>query len=73
VQTRKIAPLPVVLVGEAYWRRVFDPEVLVDEGMIDLEDRELFCCSRRPPRKHGTAFCAELRNRRAPIVLELEP
>ncbi len=42
VQTRKIAPLPVVLVGEAYWRRVFDPDVLVEEGMIDLEDRELF-------------------------------
>jgi uncharacterized protein (TIGR00730 family) len=42
VQTRKIAPLPVVLVGETYWRRVFDPDVLVDEGMIDLEDRELF-------------------------------
>ena len=42
VQTRKIAPLPVVLVGEAYWRRVFDPDVLVDEGMIDPEDRELF-------------------------------
>jgi uncharacterized protein (TIGR00730 family) len=42
VQTRKIAPLPVVLVGEAYWRRVLDPEFLVDEGMIDLEDRELF-------------------------------
>jgi uncharacterized protein (TIGR00730 family) len=42
VQTRKIAPLPVVLVGEAYWRRVFDPEFLVEEGMIDPEDRELF-------------------------------
>jgi hypothetical protein len=42
VQTRKIAPLPVVLVGEAYWRRVFDPDVLVDEGMIDLDDRALF-------------------------------
>ena len=42
VQTRKIAPLPVVLVGEAYWRRVFDPEFLVEEGMIDTEDRELF-------------------------------
>ncbi|MGA3002270.1 MAG: LOG family protein [Acetobacteraceae bacterium] len=42
VQTRKIAPLPVVLVGEAYWRRVFDPDFLVDEGMIDPEDRELF-------------------------------
>jgi hypothetical protein len=43
VQTRKIAPLPVVLVGEAYWRRAFDPGFLVDEGMIDPEDRELFC------------------------------
>ena len=42
VQTRKIAPLPVVLVGEAYWRRAFDPEFLVDEGTIDPEDRELF-------------------------------
>jgi uncharacterized protein (TIGR00730 family) len=42
VQTRKIAPLPVVLVGEAYWRRVFDPDFLVEEGMIDPEDRELF-------------------------------
>ncbi|MDR3531984.1 MAG: LOG family protein [Rhodopila sp.] len=42
VQTRKIAPLPVVLVGQAYWRQVFDPDFLVEEGMIDLEDRELF-------------------------------
>lgn len=42
VQTRKLAPLPVVLVGEAYWRRLFDPDFLVEEGMIDLEDRELF-------------------------------
>jgi len=42
IQTRKIAPLPVVLVGEAYWRRVFDPDFLVEEGTIDPEDRELF-------------------------------
>jgi uncharacterized protein (TIGR00730 family) len=42
VQTRKIRPLPVVLVGEAYWRRVFNADFLVDEGVIDLEDRELF-------------------------------
>jgi hypothetical protein len=41
-QTRKMPPVPVVLVGEAYWRRVFDPEFLVDEGMIEPEDRELF-------------------------------
>jgi len=42
VQTRKIAPLPVILVGEAYWRRAFDPDFLVAEGTIDPEDRELF-------------------------------
>jgi uncharacterized protein (TIGR00730 family) len=41
-QTRKIRPVPVILVGEAYWRRVFDLDYLVDEGVIDVEDRELF-------------------------------
>ena len=42
VQTRKIKPIPVVLVGEAYWRRAIDMDFLVDEGVIDLEDRDLF-------------------------------
>jgi uncharacterized protein (TIGR00730 family) len=42
VQTRKMQPLPIILVGESYWRRVFDPEFLLDEGVIDPEDRELF-------------------------------
>jgi uncharacterized protein (TIGR00730 family) len=41
-QTRKIAPVPVILVGESYWRRAFDPEFLVEEGVIDPEDRDLF-------------------------------
>jgi uncharacterized protein (TIGR00730 family) len=41
-QTRKIGPVPVILVGEQYWRRVFDPEFLVSEGAIEPEDRELF-------------------------------
>jgi uncharacterized protein (TIGR00730 family) len=41
-QTRKIAPVPVVLVGESYWRRAFDPDFLVEEGVIDPEDRDLF-------------------------------
>ncbi|MGY3691687.1 putative Rossmann-fold nucleotide-binding protein [Bradyrhizobium sp. USDA 3240] len=41
-QTRKIAPVPVVLVGESYWRRAFDPDFLVEEGVIDPEDRKLF-------------------------------
>ena len=42
VQTRTIAPLPIVLVGERYWRRVVDFDLLVEEGMIDPEDVELF-------------------------------
>lgn len=42
VQTRKIRPVPVVLVGEAYWRQAFNADFLVDEGVIEPEDRELF-------------------------------
>ena len=42
VQTRKIKPIPVVLVGEGYWGRAIDFDFLVDEGVIDPEDRELF-------------------------------
>ncbi len=42
VQTRKIKPVPVVLVGEEYWRRAIDVGFLADEGVIDDEDRELF-------------------------------
>jgi uncharacterized protein (TIGR00730 family) len=42
VQTRKIKPIPVVLVGETYWRRAVDTDFLVDEGVIDAEDRDLF-------------------------------
>ena len=42
IQTRKIKPLPVVLVGEEYWRRAFDIDFLIAEGVIDPEDGELF-------------------------------
>lgn len=42
VQTRKIKPLPVILVGEAYWREAVDLDFLLAEGVIDAEDRELF-------------------------------
>jgi len=42
IQTRTIAPLPVILVGESFWRRAVDVDFLVAEGMIDEEDRELF-------------------------------
>ncbi len=42
IQTRKIKPLPVVLVGEAYWSKALNIEFLVEEGVIDAEDRDLF-------------------------------
>src|SRR5205823_7884133 len=41
-QTRKVSPVPVILVGEAYWRRVFDADFLVAQGTIEPEDRDLF-------------------------------
>ncbi|MDH5501881.1 MAG: cytochrome D ubiquinol oxidase subunit II, partial [Gammaproteobacteria bacterium] len=30
------------LVGEEYWRNLFDPEYLLSEGVVDPEDLELF-------------------------------
>jgi uncharacterized protein (TIGR00730 family) len=42
IQTRKIRPIPVILVGEEFWRRAVDFDCLVEEGVIDFEDRELF-------------------------------
>ncbi|PWB73007.1 TIGR00730 family Rossman fold protein [candidate division GN15 bacterium] len=42
VQTKKVPPLPIVLFGEDYWRRVIDFDALVEEGTIDRGDLELF-------------------------------
>jgi len=42
VQTRKMKPVPIVLVGEAYWRRAVDFDFLLEEGVIAQEDRALF-------------------------------
>ncbi|HYQ70838.1 MAG TPA: TIGR00730 family Rossman fold protein, partial [Gammaproteobacteria bacterium] len=42
IQTRTIRPLPVVLVGRAYWERLIDFAFLMEEGVIDIEDREIF-------------------------------
>jgi len=42
VQTRTVEPIPIVLVGEEFWRRAFDAEFLAAEGVIDPEDADLF-------------------------------
>lgn len=42
VQTRKIKPVPVVLLGREYWERLIDFEFLVEQGAIDAADLSLF-------------------------------
>ncbi len=42
VQTRTIKPLPIVLVGRSFWERAFDIDFLLEEGEIDIEDKDLF-------------------------------
>lgn len=42
MQTGKIPRIPVVLVGEAFWRRAVDFEFLAEEGVISPADTELF-------------------------------
>ena len=42
VQTGKISPIPIVLVGRDYWSRAVDFDFLEDEGLIAAEDRRLY-------------------------------
>ena len=42
MQTQKMPTLPIVLVGERYWKRVIDFATLVEEGMIAQDDLALF-------------------------------
>lgn len=42
IQTKKIKPLPIQLMGKEYWNRVIDFEWLVEEGMISRSDLSLF-------------------------------
>jgi uncharacterized protein (TIGR00730 family) len=42
IQTRTIDPMPVVLVGKSLWSRIFNFDLLVEEGMINQSDLEIF-------------------------------
>jgi uncharacterized protein (TIGR00730 family) len=42
VQTKKAQPVPIVLFGSAYWKRLINIEAMVDEGVISPEDLALF-------------------------------
>jgi uncharacterized protein (TIGR00730 family) len=41
IQTHRMQPLPVVLFGRDYWRRIVDWELFVEEGTVAPEDLEL--------------------------------
>jgi len=41
VQTGKMKPIPIVLVGRDYWQRTIDFDYLVDDGFIEQRERDL--------------------------------
>ncbi len=42
VQTGKSEPVPVVLHGSSFWKRLINFDLLIEEGVISPEDTELF-------------------------------
>lgn len=42
VQTRKAKPVPIILFGSDYWKRLLNFDVLIEEGAISPEDLKLF-------------------------------
>jgi uncharacterized protein (TIGR00730 family) len=42
IQTGRITPIPVLLFGEAWWRRMINFDALVEEGVVAPKDLEIF-------------------------------
>jgi uncharacterized protein (TIGR00730 family) len=42
VQTKKAKPVPIILFGSDYWKRLFNLDVMLEEGVISPEDLSLF-------------------------------
>ncbi|MFO1105240.1 MAG: TIGR00730 family Rossman fold protein [Amaricoccus sp.] len=42
IQTKRMAPMPILLFGEAFWRRIIDWQALVEAGTIAEKDIALF-------------------------------
>jgi uncharacterized protein (TIGR00730 family) len=58
IQTLKMKPIPVVLVGDDFWRNIVDWEYIAAEGTISREDLDLFriCDSAEDAWKHICDF-----------------
>jgi hypothetical protein len=48
IQTHTVQPVPIILVGRAFWERIINFEALVDEGVISAKDLDLFCYAETP-------------------------
>ncbi len=48
VQCKKSKPLPIVLFGSGYWKRLLNLDVLVEEGTVSAEDLNLFSYADSP-------------------------
>jgi len=42
VQTRKAQPVPIVLFGSDYWKRLLNVDLMIEEGVISANDLNLF-------------------------------
>lgn len=42
VQTRKAKPVPIILFGTDYWKRLLNTDVMLEEGVISQKDLDLF-------------------------------
>lgn len=42
IQTTKMAPIPILLFGRAFWEKVVNFQALADEGVISQDDLQLF-------------------------------
>ena len=42
IQTKKVDPIPVILVGREFWERLIDFEFLVEVGTISRQDLDIF-------------------------------
>ena len=42
VQTKKAKPVPIILFGSDYWKRLLNLDVMIEEGVISPADLSLF-------------------------------
>lgn len=64
IQTKKMAPIPVILYCKEWWSRLVNFDHMVEEGVISEEDMELFSYAESPQQGwyHGLMLLVEVQN-----------